>query len=99
MMNLLASVSQWERRIIGERTRDALQHLKNQGKRYCHTVYNNPQVIALMHQLRIAGYSYEAIAQHLNTAGIPTALGRPWQAMVVWGIVKRTQPKHGRKIA
>jgi hypothetical protein len=52
-----------------------------------------------MHRLRTAGSSYEAIAQHLNQAGIPTALGRPWQAMVVWGIVRRIQPKHGRKIA
>jgi site-specific DNA recombinase len=99
MMNLLASVSQWEREVIGERTSDALQHLKAQGKRYCHTVYDNAEVIALMHQLRTDGLSYEAIAQHLNQAGIPTALGRPWQAMVVWGIVRRTQPKHGRKIA
>ena len=81
MMNLLASVSQWERKVIGERTSDALQHLKAQGKRYCHTVYDNPEVIALMHQLRTAGHSYEAIAQHLNHAGSPTALaepGRPW---------------------
>jgi site-specific DNA recombinase len=28
MMNQLASVSQWEREVIGERTHDALQHLK-----------------------------------------------------------------------
>ncbi len=99
MMNLLASVSQWERKVIGERTRDALQHLKAQGQRYCRTVYDNPEGIALMHQLRTAGYSYEAIAQYLNQAGVPTALGGPWQAMVVWGIVRRTQPTHGRKIA
>jgi site-specific DNA recombinase len=42
MMSLLASVSQWERKVIEERTRDALQHLKAEGKRYCHTVYDNP---------------------------------------------------------
>jgi DNA invertase Pin-like site-specific DNA recombinase len=99
MMNLLASVSQWEREVIGERTSDALQHLKAQGKRYCHTVYNNSEVIALMHQLRMAGHSYEAIALQLNQVGIPTAMGRPWQAVVVWGIVKRTQPKEGGKTA
>jgi site-specific DNA recombinase len=99
MMNLLASVSQWEREVIGERTRDALQHLKVQGKRYCHTVYADAEVISLMHQLRAQGYSYARIADHFNQAGIPTALGKPWQAMVVWGIVKRTQPKTGRKIA
>ena len=65
-MNLLASVSQWERNIIGERTRDAMAHLKAQGKRYCYTVYDNPEGIALMHRLRAAGYSYERIAQRLT---------------------------------
>ena len=81
MMNLLASVSQWEREVIGERTSDALQHLKAQGKRYCHTVYGNLEVIALMHQLRTAGKSYEAIAQHLNAVASPpqwAGSGRPW---------------------
>jgi site-specific DNA recombinase len=99
MMNLLAPVSRWERKVIGERTRDALQHLKSQGKRYCHTVYDNPAGIALMHRLRAAGSSYERIAQHLNETGIPTAMGGQWQTMVVWEIIQRTQPKHGRKIA
>jgi DNA invertase Pin-like site-specific DNA recombinase len=92
MMNLLASVSQWEREVIGERTSDALQHLKAQGKRYCHTVYEDVEVIALMHRLRAQGYSYAHIAEHFNHAGIPTAQGRPWHAMVVWGIVRCTQP-------
>jgi hypothetical protein len=75
-----------------QRTRDAMAHLKAQGKRYCHTVYDNPEWIALMHRLRAEGHSYERIAQHLHTIGLPTALGDPWQAMVVYGIVWRTQP-------
>ena len=66
MMNLLASVSQWERKVIGERTHDAMAHLKAQGKRYCHTVYDNPEGIALMHRLRAEGYSYGHIAQRLT---------------------------------
>ena len=33
VLNLLATVSQWEREVIGERTRAALQHLKRQGRR------------------------------------------------------------------
>lgn len=92
-MNLLASISQWEREVIGGRTQDTLQHLNAQCKRSCYIVYNNPQVIALMHQLRAADNSYEAIVHHLNEAGIPMTLGRPWQAMVVWGIGKRPQPE------
>ena len=80
-------------------TRDAMAHLKAQGKRYCHTVYDNPEGIALMHRLRAAGYSYERIAQTITQARMPTALGGPWQAMVVHGIVQRTQPQKGRRIA
>ncbi len=33
VLNVLMSVSQWEREAIGERTRDALQHMKAQGQR------------------------------------------------------------------
>ena len=66
LTNLLASVSQWKPKVIGERTRDAMAHLKAQGKRYCYTVYDNPEGIALMHRLRAAGYSYERIAQRLT---------------------------------
>jgi site-specific DNA recombinase len=36
MMNLFASVSQWEREVIGERSRDAMQQLQAQGKVYSH---------------------------------------------------------------
>jgi DNA invertase Pin-like site-specific DNA recombinase len=32
-LNVLASVAEWEREAIGERTRDALQHLKAEGVR------------------------------------------------------------------
>jgi site-specific DNA recombinase len=34
MLNILTSVSQWEREAIGERTKTALRHLKSQGQRY-----------------------------------------------------------------
>src|SRR3954454_24353869 len=34
VLNVLASVSQWEREIIVERTTDAMQHLKTAGKVY-----------------------------------------------------------------
>jgi hypothetical protein len=65
--------------------------------RYGNTGCGNPEGIALMHQWRTAGYGYEAIAQHLNHAGVPTAMGGNWQAMVVWGIMRRTQPKAARR--
>jgi DNA invertase Pin-like site-specific DNA recombinase len=39
VINILVSVSQWERETIGERTRDALRHLKSRGKSYGHAPF------------------------------------------------------------
>jgi DNA invertase Pin-like site-specific DNA recombinase len=39
MMNLLASVSQWERQIIGARTKEAMLHLRAQRRVYCRPVF------------------------------------------------------------
>jgi site-specific DNA recombinase len=103
MMNLLASVSQWEREVIGERTRDALLHLKAQGKRHCHALFEeHPQaaaVLPLMRQLRAAGQSYDAIATHLNAAGIPATLDGRWFANSVRKILLRMGPTRERSIA
>jgi site-specific DNA recombinase len=39
MMNLLALISQWEREVIGERTKEAMHYLKEQRKVYSRPVY------------------------------------------------------------
>jgi site-specific DNA recombinase len=46
MMNLLISVSQWERKVIGERTHDAMQHLKARGQVYSRPVCTDRALIA-----------------------------------------------------
>ncbi len=38
MSNLLASVSQWEREVIGERTKEAMRYLKSQKHVYARPV-------------------------------------------------------------
>ena len=52
-----------------------------------------------MHRLQEPRYSYERLAEYLNHEAIAKAFGGPWQTIVVWGIIPRIQPKHGRKIA
>jgi site-specific DNA recombinase len=99
MMNLLASISQWEREVIGERTRDAMQHLKAQGARYCPAVFDDAAVLAVMQEHRAAGLSYHAIAHELNAAGIPSTLGGQWMANTVRRILLRQEPKNARRIA
>lgn len=99
MMNLLASGSQWEREVIGERTKDAMAQLKSEGQRYCHAVFNDAAVLSLMQQYRAAGLSYHAIADALDAAGIPSTLGGCWLANAVRRILLRHAPKKVRRIA
>jgi site-specific DNA recombinase len=99
MMNLLASVSQWEREVIGERTRDAMQHLKRQGRVYSRPVFSDPDIIAWMQTARAAGKSYEVIADQLNADGIPSARGGRWQGNTVRGILRRATPCRQRRVA
>jgi site-specific DNA recombinase len=84
MMNLLASVSQWEREVIGERTRDAMQHLKAQGQIYSRPVFgehaDDAATLTHMQAMHAQGASYHAIADRLNTARVPTVRGGCWRA-------------------
>jgi DNA invertase Pin-like site-specific DNA recombinase len=104
VLNVLLSVSQWEREAIGERTRDALRHKIANGER-CGKVrfgYDlapdgkmlvaNPveqTAIALMRELRAAGESLRAIAAELNKRGVGTKEGRPWKFTSIKGILAR----------
>jgi site-specific DNA recombinase len=99
MMNLLASVSQWEREVIGERTKDAMAQLKSEGQRYCHAVFTDTTTLTLMQQHRAAGLSYAAVAEQLNAAGVPSTLGGRWLANAVRRILLRHEPKKARRIA
>ena len=83
MMNLLASVSQWEREVIGERTKEAMQHLKAQGKQVGRSGLEDPATVARIAEDRAQGKSYEAIAQGLTRDGIPSGRGGRWTAMSV----------------
>jgi site-specific DNA recombinase len=103
MMGFIALLSQWEREMIGERTRDAMQHLKSQGRRYCYAVFGErpeeAQTLAWMQAERAAGRSYEAIAELLNAAGVVTSISGRWQGNTVRRILLRTMPRQQRRVA
>jgi site-specific DNA recombinase len=89
MMNLLASVSQWEREVIGERTRDALQELKAQGKKLGRSRYTDEDIVSYLKAEYSQGRSYHELAAELNTRGIQTARGGVWAAATVRNLVLR----------
>jgi DNA invertase Pin-like site-specific DNA recombinase len=87
MANIYGSVAQWERRIIGQRTSEAMQAMKARGVRL-----GRPVQLADTVRLRIAtersgGRSLRAIADDLNAEAVQTARGGKWYASTVRAVV------------
>src|SRR5687768_6318076 len=81
VLNVMASVSQWEREAIGERIRDALRHKRAQGLRAGNVPFGyslgedgqtlvldagEQTLLATIRGLRDARYSLRAVASELN---------------------------------
>lgn len=73
----MATIAQWERRAISERTRAALRALRAQGKATGRpAVADDPDLTERIRHLREdRGLTLRQIADHLNAAGVPTLRG------------------------
>ena len=92
MLNVLASVSQWEREAIGERTATAMQHKASQGEYtggqapYGRRVAldgermeldpNEEEARALARKLRAQGLSLRGVAAELERRGVRSRTGK-----------------------
>jgi DNA invertase Pin-like site-specific DNA recombinase len=84
LVNVLASAAQYERRIIGARTRDALAQRRREGVRLGRPSNLPSALVARIVREREAGQSLRAIAQSLNSEGVRTAHGgTAWYASTV----------------
>lgn len=90
MANVLATFAQFERRLIGQRTREALAVKRAQGVQLGRPVVLPDQVAARIVSEREGGASYARIAAGLNADDVPTAHGGArWWPETVRGIVTR----------
>lgn len=101
VLNIMVSVSQWEREAIGERTRDAMAHMKSTLQVYSPTPYGFERdgdtlaaagnELGTVQQIRAwhsAGWTLRRIAGELNRLGVATKNGgAAWYASTVWRIV------------
>src|ERR1035441_677173 len=100
VLNIMVSVSQWEREAIGERTKDALAHMKATRQAYSPTPYgferNGDTLTAsdemdTVQQIRAwhsTGWTLRKIAGELNRLGVATKNGgAAWYASTVRRIV------------
>jgi DNA invertase Pin-like site-specific DNA recombinase len=75
LASVMASAAQWERDIIGQRTRDALAVKKAQGMRLGRPRVLPARVVTRIRRERERGLSLAAIANGLNRDGVGTAHG------------------------
>jgi len=94
--NVIASVAQWERRIIGERTREALAARKANGVRIGRPPTLPKEVVSRIRRERSHGRTLAAIADRLNEDRVPTAQGgKRWYPATVRAVLGRSGHRVG----
>ena len=89
MANVLATFAQFGRRLIGQRTREALAAKRASGVRLGRPVSLPPDVRERIVSARKAGHSLAAIADMLNEEQVPTAQGgRQWWPSTVRAVLR-----------
>lgn len=103
VLNVLASVSQWEREAIGERTATAMQHKAASGEYtggvppygfrlagdgvHLVAVEAEQAMLAVARELRAAGLSLRAVTRELDARGLKSRVGRAFSAAQIRGMV------------
>ena len=88
--NIMISLAQWERRVIGERTKAALVAVKARGTRLGRKGNVDAETLRLIRILRESGKSWQGIADALAAESIPTAQGGQWHGATVRKIHERS---------
>ena len=78
MASVLATFAQFERRLIGQRTKDALAVKKANGVKLGRPREISPETVERMQELYERGLSAAAIARRLNEEGVETPRGGRW---------------------
>jgi DNA invertase Pin-like site-specific DNA recombinase len=81
--HIMIALAQWERELIGDRTRNALEAVKARGTKLGRRSNVDDTTLQLIRVLRNAGKSWQAIANALTNEGIATAQGGRWHAATV----------------
>jgi len=98
-------MAEFERNLAGERTKAALNHLKEKGRKYCRiTPYGfnlskngndfiknkkEQKVISQMSHMRKEGFSYQAICDFLNKSKVKSKSGKAWWKKTISRILHR----------
>lgn len=81
--NIMISLAQWERRVIGERTKAALDAVRARGTHVGRKSGVDDDTLRLIRLLRESGNSWRKIADALEAEGVQTGQGGKWHAATV----------------
>lgn len=104
MFQMLAVLAEFERNLVGERTATVLQNKKANRQVYTNQtpygfkavngrleqVKQEVKVVAEIQQARAKGKTLQAIADNLNSRGIPTKTNKQWQPATIHLLLQRT---------
>jgi DNA invertase Pin-like site-specific DNA recombinase len=80
MAHVLATFAQFERRLIGQRTREALAVKRKEGAQLGRPPSIPPKLARRIRSMRTRGMTLQAICDRLNTQGVPTPRGgKSWR--------------------
>ena len=89
MANVMATFAQFERRLIGQRTREALAVKRAEGVVLGRRPEIPSDVAARIRAEREGGATLRQIAEHLNVDGIPTARSGSWRPSTIARVLAR----------
>ena len=90
MASVVATFAQFERRLIGQRTREALAIKKAQGVRLGRRPEVSEEAEKMIAALRAEGATFREIVDSLTQQGVPTARGGHWSTSTVAAIYARS---------
>ena len=104
MFQMLAVLAEFERNLVGERTASVLQNKKANRQVYTNQtpygfkavngrleqVKQEVKVVAEIQQARAKGQTLQAIADNLNSRGIPTKTNKQWQPATIHLLLQRS---------
>jgi DNA invertase Pin-like site-specific DNA recombinase len=85
--NVLISVAEWEREMIGLRTREALAVKRAEGVRLGRPPLIGEEVLRRIRRERKRGRTLRAIADRLNSDQVPTGHGGRWHASTIHAVL------------
>lgn len=104
ILNITATIAQWEREVICERTQEALKQKRVRGEHAGNIAYGyrgedgravpdegEQAVISLIRERSAEGMSLSKIADWLNDRGYRTRRGTEWRVQYVHGIIRRAR--------